>query len=82
MITGWRIFDRIDLCGAAVLAFGLKEVKEIERSKPVKGRFLTCLKEVARDKRFRFFWWEWHFGGDESDDYGVFKPAGNTRRAG
>ena len=29
---------------AAVLSFGLKEVKEIERSKPVKGRFLTCLK--------------------------------------
>ena len=37
---------------AAALAFGLKEVKEKEDRKPVKGRFLTCLKEVVSDKRF------------------------------
>lgn len=37
---------------AAVLSFGLKEVKVKENRKPVKSRFMTCLKEVVRDKHF------------------------------
>lgn len=57
---------------AAVLSFGLKEVKEIERSKPVKGRFLTCLKEVARDKRFLLLLVGMAFLGETNQTITVF----------
>lgn len=39
---------------AAVLAFGLKEVKDKKSVELEKGRFRACLLEVWRDKRFLF----------------------------
>ena len=57
---------------AAVLSLGLKEVKVKENRKPVKGRFITCLKEVVRDRRFLLLLVGMAFLGETNQTITVF----------
>lgn len=57
---------------AAVLAFGLKEVKEKRNEKKEKGRFLKCFTEVAADWRFLLLLIGMAFLGETNQTITVF----------